>query len=62
MKRREGGRGLLQIETTYKSEIINIAEHLNTKYTEDQFENEVAKAIKQLLILQLKRQQRLQDN
>jgi hypothetical protein len=36
---RKGGRGLLQIEVTYKAEIINIAEHLNTKYKEDQFVN-----------------------
>jgi len=39
MKRKEGGRGLLQIEATYKGEIINIAEYLNTKFTEDQFVN-----------------------
>jgi hypothetical protein len=39
MKRKEGGRGLLQIEATYKAEIINIAEYLKTKYTEDQFVN-----------------------
>jgi hypothetical protein len=30
---------LLQIEDTYKAEIINIAEYLNTKCKEDQFEN-----------------------
>ena len=30
-KRKEGERGLLQIETTYEAEIINIAEYLNTK-------------------------------
>jgi hypothetical protein len=34
---RERGRGLLQIEATYKAEIINIAECLNTKCIEDQF-------------------------
>ena len=39
MKRKEGGRGLLQIEVTYKREIINIAEYMDTKYTEDQFVN-----------------------
>ena len=41
VKRKEGGRGLLQIEATYeyKAEIINIAEYLNTKYNEDQFVN-----------------------
>jgi len=31
-KRKEGGRGLLQIEATYKAEVINTAEYLNTKY------------------------------
>jgi bisphosphoglycerate-dependent phosphoglycerate mutase len=30
---------VLQIETTYKAEIINTAEYLNTKYKEDQFVN-----------------------
>ena len=39
VKRKGGGRGQLQIEATYKAEIINIAEYLNTKYTEDQFVN-----------------------
>ena len=39
MKRKGGGRGLLQIKATHKAEIINIAEYLNTKYTEDQFVN-----------------------
>ena len=29
------------IEVTYKAEIINIAEYLNTKYKEDQFVNNV---------------------
>ena len=62
MKRRGGERGLLQIETTYKAEIINTAEYLNTKYTEYQFVNKMAKAIKQILILQLKWQQKLQNN
>jgi hypothetical protein len=37
--RKGGGRGLLQIEATYKAEIINIVEYLNTKYIEDQFVN-----------------------
>ena len=37
VKRKERWRGLLQIEATYKAEIINIAEYLNTKYIEDQF-------------------------
>jgi len=37
VKRKEGGRGMLQIEATYRAEIINIAECLNTKHIEDQF-------------------------
>jgi hypothetical protein len=32
VKRKEGVRGLLQIEATYKAEIINIAEYLNTDF------------------------------
>jgi hypothetical protein len=39
VKRKEGGRGLLQIEATRKVQIINNAEYLNTKYTEDRFVN-----------------------
>jgi len=39
VKREEGGRVLVQIEATYKAEIINIAEHLNTNCKEDQFVN-----------------------
>jgi hypothetical protein len=40
VERKEGGGGgLLQIEATYKTEIINIAGYLNTKCTEDQFIN-----------------------
>jgi len=35
VKRKEGGRGLVQIETAYKAEIINIAEYLNINYKED---------------------------
>jgi len=64
LRRIERGRVLLQNETTYKAEIINTAKYLNTKYTEDQFINivKVAKALKQTLILKLKRQQRLQNN
>jgi hypothetical protein len=34
---RKGGRGLLQIDATYKAEIISIVEYLNTKYAEYQF-------------------------
>jgi len=32
VKRKEGERGLVQIEAAYKAEIINIAEYLNTNY------------------------------
>ena len=39
VKRKVGGRGLVQVEAAYKIEIINIAEYLNTKYKEDQFVN-----------------------
>jgi hypothetical protein len=39
VKRKEGGRGLVQVEVTYKTEIINIAEYHNTKYKGDQFVN-----------------------
>jgi len=39
VKRKEGGRGLVQIEAAYKAEIINIAEYLNTNYKKDQFVN-----------------------
>ena len=41
VKRKEGGRELVQVEEAYKVEIINIAEYLNTKYKEDQFGNNV---------------------
>ena len=45
-----GGEVLLQTEATYQAEIINIAEYLNTKYTDDQFVNivTVTKAINQI--------------
>ena len=39
VKRKEEGRGLVQVEAVYKAEIINIAEYLNTNYKEDQFVN-----------------------
>jgi hypothetical protein len=39
VQRKEGGRGLVQIEVAYKAEIINIAEYLNTNYKKDQFVN-----------------------
>ena len=39
VKRKDGGRGLVQVEAACKAEIINIAEYLNTKFKEDQFVN-----------------------
>jgi hypothetical protein len=39
VKRKEGGRGLVQVEAAYKAKTINIAEYLKTKYKEDQFVN-----------------------
>jgi methyl coenzyme M reductase alpha subunit len=39
VKRKEGGRGLIQVEAAYKAEIINIAEYLNTNYKDDKFVN-----------------------
>jgi len=41
VKRKEGGRGLVQVEAAYKAEIINIAEYLNTKHKEDHSVNAV---------------------
>ena len=38
IKRKEGGRGMVQVEAAYKAELINIAEYLNTNYR-DQFVN-----------------------
>ena len=46
--KRKGGRGLVQVKAAYKAEIINIAEHLNTKYKEDQFVNKSMKAHNQM--------------
>ena len=37
VKRKGGGRGLVQIEAAYKAEIMNIAEYLNPNYKKDQF-------------------------
>jgi len=34
-KKKEGERGLLQVEAICKAEIMNIAKYLNTKYKED---------------------------
>jgi hypothetical protein len=39
VKRKEGGRELVQVEAAYKAEIINIAKYLKTKYKEDKFVN-----------------------
>jgi hypothetical protein len=38
-----GGRGMLQIEGTYRSQLINNTEYLNIKYKKDQFVNIVKK-------------------
>jgi len=40
-KMKEGGRGMLQIEATYRSQMINNTEYLNIKYKKDQFVNTV---------------------
>jgi hypothetical protein len=37
VKRKEGGRGLVQVEAAYKTEIINTAQYLKTNYKGDQF-------------------------
>jgi hypothetical protein len=37
VKRKGGGRGLLQIKATYTAEIIKIAEYLNKKFSEALF-------------------------
>jgi len=39
VKRKEGGTDVLQTDATYKTEIINMAEYLNTKYAKDQVVN-----------------------
>jgi hypothetical protein len=41
VKRKEGGRGLVQVEAAYKAEITNIAEYFNTNYKVDRFVNTV---------------------
>ena len=46
VKRKEGGRGLVQVEAACKAEIINIAEYPNTNYKEDPFVNTVKKTMK----------------
>ena len=48
---------------TYKAKIINTAEYLNTKYTDDQFVKVMnTEAINQIRIQQLKWQQKPQTN
>jgi DNA polymerase II large subunit len=37
VNKKVGERGLVQVEAAYKTEIINVAEYLNTKYKGDQF-------------------------
>jgi hypothetical protein len=37
VKRKEGERGLVQVDAAYKAEITNIAEYLNTNYKVNQF-------------------------
>ena len=39
MKRKGGRRGLLQTEATYKAEMVNTAEYMNTQFAEDQVLN-----------------------
>ena len=39
VKTKEGRRGVVHIEAAFKAEVINIAEHLNTKYKKDQSVN-----------------------
>jgi hypothetical protein len=39
VKRKKGGKGLVQVEAAYKAEITSIAEYLNTNYKVDQFVN-----------------------
>jgi hypothetical protein len=39
VKRKEGGRRLVQVNAAYKTEILNIAEYLKTNYKGDQFVN-----------------------
>lgn len=57
VKWKEGGKGLLQIEVTFKAELINIAEYLITKYKEDQLVNIVKSH--HMWIQQLKQQQKM---
>jgi len=48
VNRRGGGRGMLEVEATYKAGMmINIAEYWNTKYTENQCINICYKLRKQ---------------
>jgi hypothetical protein len=63
VKRKEGGRGLVQIEAAYKEEIMNIAEYLNTNYKKDQFVNIVkSQESSQPNMNSIRQQQRSQKN
>jgi hypothetical protein len=46
VNRKEEGRGLVQIEAAYKTEIINIPKYLNTTYKGDRFVNIFLKTMK----------------
>jgi hypothetical protein len=37
VKRKEEGKGLVQVEVAYKTKIIYVAKYLNTNYKGDQF-------------------------
>jgi len=41
VKRKEGRRGMVQVEAAYRAEIINITEYLDTNYRVDHFVNVV---------------------
>jgi hypothetical protein len=64
VKRKGGRRGLLQTDVTHKAEIINVAEHLNTKHKDNPVYILLIaiKAVNQIRIQQLKQQQQLQKN
>jgi hypothetical protein len=53
VKRKEGERGQLQTEATYKVEIIITAEYFQTKYIEVQFKNKEVTKKKNEIRIQL---------
>jgi len=55
VKRKGGGRGLLQIEVTFKAEIIIVAEYLYTKHNIDKSHE----SSRPYVISTIKQQQRL---